>query len=539
MLLGKRSLGLGGALFSTVLLACGDSGTGATDTAASTSTTPTNPGSDPGTTAGTDTGVVPTTSGGNSDSNSNTGTGTGTGTSTGIASGNDTTAGEVSTAGDDTTQGVVSTSGSSSDDGGVKFDVEVDPSGTTDEPPPKMGSCRPSEIHGASGGFPKFTDPAYAPFLDRKIAIVTTNQQEPPNDHVLHIVDIDGPPPPPALNYAAPKYRNPAWKAATLGKKFGLTLDSDGNIYLAATTVYYNSPFPNKIHKIDTITGAISEFATLPNNGPAFGNLNYDCVSETIYVSNHEDGRIYQLDMNGQVLSTYRHSDKTITMGPANDPGEPNGQYTPLGDTRVWAVQSHAGRLYYSVWKEDTGRPNANASNEIWSVAYVDEGGVPDPATAKKEFEPPNNQGQSFSNPVSDLSFAATGWMLISQRTMLNDGQSTAHQSYTYEYQFDVNSQTWVPKGMTYVVGELQGSAAGGVDHDFEENGYVWMTGDALDFYTPSVVYGLQGTPHGGGTYMISTIIDMDDELADQDKTEQGDVELPIPGDAAPVPPPQ
>jgi hypothetical protein len=70
-----------------------------------------------------------------------------------------------------------------------------------------------------------------------------------------------------------------------------------------------------------------------------------------------------------------------------------------------------------------------------------------------------------------------------------------------------------VPKGTTYIVGELPGSAAGGVDHDFEENGYVWMTGDALDFYTPDVVYGLQGTPHGGGDIMNSTLIDMDDEL--------------------------
>ncbi len=527
MLLGKRSLGLGGVLFTMVPLACGDS-TGTTDTAgtSTTQTTQTTPSSDPSMVSGTDTGENPTTSGGNSNSNS----GTTTDATTGIASVGSTSAGEVSTSADDSTS--AGTSGSS--EGGLKFDVEPETTGTTGEQPPLVGSCRPSEIHGAAGGFPKYTDPAYAPFLDKKIAIVTTNQQEAPFFHVLHIVDIDGPPPPPALNYAAPKYRNPNWTVANLGKNFGLTLDSDGNIYLAATTVFYTSPAPNKIRKIDAVTGAITDFATLPNNGPAFGNLNYDCVSETIYVSSHEDGRIYQLDMNGQVVSTYRHSDKTVTMGPAMDPGEPNGQYTPLGDTRVWAVQSHAGRLYYSVWKEDTGRPNGAASNEIWSVGYVDEKGIVDPATAKKEFEPPNNQNATFSNPVSDLSFAATGWMLISQRTMLNDGQS-----YTYEYQFDANMQTWVPKGMTYVVGELPGSAAGGVDHDFEENGYVWMTGDALDFYTPKTVYGLQGTPHGGGTYMISTIIDMDDELDDQDKTEQGDVELPIPGDAAPVPPPQ
>jgi hypothetical protein len=530
----KRFLVDGGALLVTIglLAACGDD-TGASDTSLTTPTTnpPTTPSTDPGTSGGdaTDSGT-PTTGGGNSNSASEATT------TTGIVSGSESTAGETST---DATSTSSTSTGDDTTEGSIKFDLMPDPSGTTDEPPPPTkGSCRPSEIHGASGGFPKFSDPAWAPFIDKKIAIVTTNQQEAPNYHVLHIVDISGAPPPPALNYAAPKYRHASWTQQNLGKVFGLTLDSDGNIYVAATTVYQANPWPNKIRKIDAVTGAITDFATLPNNGPAFGNLNYDCVSETIYVSSHEDGRIYQLDMAGQVVSTYRHSDKTVTMGLANDPGEPDGQFTPLGDTRVWAVQSHAGRLYYSIWREDTGRMSPG-SNEIWSVGYVDEGGVVDPTTAKKEFDAPNNQNSDFSNPVSDLSFAATGWMLISQRTMTGDMNTLAHQSYTYEYQFNINNQTWEPKGMTYVVGELQGSAAGGVDHDFEEDGYVWMTGDALDFYTPAVVYGLQGTPHGGGTYQISTIIDMDDELQDQDKTEQGDVELPIPGDANPVPPPQ
>jgi len=509
-----------------LLSACGDD-TGGTSQGTLTSSTdpsnPTTPATDTATptTGGTDSGL-PTSGNSDSDSQGSTSVGTSQGESTGapVTSGPDST----STTADDTTGG------------GIKFDLQPDT--TTDGTTGGIilqGSCRPSEIHGAAGGFPKYSDPAYKPFLDRKIAVMTTNAQELPNNHVLHIVDIDGPVPPPNMNYAAPKYRHPTWLQQNIGRVFGLTLDSDGNIYVAATTVYGANPSPSKIKRIDSVTGAITDFATLPNNGPAFGNLNYDCVSETIYVSSHEDGRIYQLDMSGKVVSTYRHFTKNVTIGPANDPGEPNGQFTPLGD-RVWAVQSHAGRLYYSVWKEDTGRQNAD-SNEIWSVGYVDEGGVPDPATAKLEFLAPPYLGQAYSNPVTDLSFASTGWMLISQRTMINDNQTSAHQSTTYEYQY--NMGTWELKGTTFIVGELPGSAAGGVDHDFEEGGYVWMTGDALDFYTPAVVYGLQGTPHEGGDITVSTLIDMDDELQDQDKTEQGDVELPIPGDAMPVPPPQ
>jgi hypothetical protein len=426
-----------------------------------------------------------------------------------------------------TTSGVGGTQGeSSSGDDGPKFDLM--PEDPTEAPPPTgPGSCRPSEIYGAAGGFPKFSDPAYANFLDRSVLVMTTNAQE--DGFALHVVDISGPPPQPNLWYPAPIYHDPAWSEQNLGQVFGLTLDSDGNIYVAPSTVYGPTATPSTIKRIDGVTGAITEFAVLPNNGPALGNLNYDCVSETIYVSNHEDGRIYQLDMNGEVVSTYHHASMTATVGPANDPAEPDGVFAPLGE-RPWAVQSHAGRLYYSVWWSHLGA-QTNHPNEIWSVAYADQQGVPDPATARLEF-----QVQGLGSPVSDLSFAATGWMLISQRSMFGDMSTSAHQSTTYEYDF--NNGAWENKGTTFIVGELPNSAAGGVDHDFAPGGYVWMSGDALDFYTPDVVYGVQGTPHAGGDITNSTLIDLDNEVFDQDKGELGDVEVPIPGDASPVPPP-
>jgi hypothetical protein len=463
-------------------------------------------------------------------------TGTADGNSAGSADGNSSTGdGDPSTGDGDPATGDGDPATGDGDEGsGIKFDVHELPDGS-DAVVPGPGSCRPSEIYGAAGGFPAFTDPAYANFLDRTVAIVTHNNWDPPPiDYSLTIVDISGPPPPPNINYFAPIYHQPAWTKTNLGRIFGLTLDSDGNIYVAPTTVYGANPSPATIKRIDRETGEISNFATLPNNGPALGNINYDCVSQTLYASNHEDGRIYQLAMDGTVVSTYHHATGDVTLGPANDPGEPNGVFAPLGE-RVWAVQSHAARLYYSVWWEDSGRQNAIESNEIWSVAYVDEDGVPDPATAQLEFKLPN-YSNNYSNPVSDISFAASGWMLVSQRTMINDAQTSAHQSTTYEYNYvDGN---WISQGTTYLVGELVGSATGGVDHDFEEGGYVWMTGDALDFYTPDVVYGLQGTPYGGGSIENSTIIDLDHEITQQDKTVYGDVELPIPGYANPVPPP-
>lgn len=460
---------------------------------------------------------------------------TGTGITDGLSGtgqNDDTTA--TASAGDAT-----STAGDDDDDAdtGVHFDLGTPPDVGDTGPNGGPGSCRPSEIYGAAGGFPAFSDPAYADFLDRTVAIVSHNVQS-PTTHVLTILDISGDPPPPGVNYLAPLYYRPEWDQANLGKIFGITLDSDGNIYVAASTVYGANPNPDKIRRIDAVTGAITDFATLPNAGPAFGNLNYDCVSETIYVSNHEDGRIYQVDMTGNVVSTYHHATGDVTMGLPADPGEPDGQFVPRGE-RVWAVQSHAGRLYYSVWVEDSPNQNADQDNEVWSVAYLDDDGVPDPTTAKKEFDVPTNGGGTLSIPVSDLSFAHDGWMLIAQRSMNGDMSTGAHQSTTYDYDYDPVTESWVWQGTNYVVGELLPySAAGGVDHDFDPGGYVWMTGDALDFYTPDVVYGLQGTPYGGGGVDTSTIIDLDHEIVSQDKTVYGDVEVPIPGDAAPVPPP-
>jgi hypothetical protein len=418
---------------------------------------------------------------------------------------------------------------------GLKFDVAVIETGTGSGPiPGGPGSCRASEAYGAAGGFPAFDDPAYAGFTGA-VAIMTSNANQ-AGDTSLRVIDISGAPPPPNANYYAPIYQNPAWTSAAFGGAvFGITLDSDGNIYVAATRVYGNTSTPGTIYRVDGVTAAVSVLVDLPNNGPGLGNINYDCNSETIYASNHEDGRIYQVDLNGNIVSTYRHSTGSVSIGPANDPGEPDGVFSPLGD-RVWAVQSHAGRMYYSVWNEDSGRQSAMVQNEIWSVGYADETGLIDSATAVLVAEVPGLGGASYSNPVSDMSFAATGWLLASERTMLNDAQTSAHQSTTYEYQQIAG--VWQVQGTTYVIGELPNSAAGGVDHDFEENGYVWMTGDALDFYTPDVVYGIQGTPYGGGDITNSTLIDHDAEIVSQDKTAQGDVEVPIPGDAMPPPPP-
>ena len=52
---------------------------------------------------------------------------------------------------------------------------------------------------------------------------------------------------------------------------------------------------------------------------------------------------------------------------------------------------------------------------------------------------------------------------------------------------------------------------------------------DALHFSANDYVYGLQGFPAGGGTHTNSLLIDLNDYVANYNKTQIGDVVIPCP----------
>src|SRR5262249_46199284 len=187
------------------------------------------------------------------------------------------------------------------------------------------------------------------------------------------------------------------WTRTNLGTVFGVTINNQGDVFVAHTSVYgdyINGPgdaigtiaggAAGAIYKIDGVTGVPSVFAVLPNAQiigctgtdcwPGLGNLCFSCPYQNFYVSNHEDGRIYRLSATGAILSTWKHSTGLASAYSGPDPQDTNG-FSPLAPhpttqrgQRVWAVRTNAGRLYYSVWREDYGRPDTTQSNEIWSV---------------------------------------------------------------------------------------------------------------------------------------------------------------------------
>lgn len=341
-------------------------------------------------------------------------------------------------------------------------------------------------------------------------------------------------------------FHHPAWTGANLGDVFGVTLDDNGNIYAAASTSYGTSALGaigagyGGIYKLDTFTGAPSAFVStvnsatyqisspnkIPNTGPGLGNIAWDCVHQNFYVSNFEDGMIYRIDLGGNILSMWDHGANLPTATPSSAAvmDDPTQQFTQLG-RRVWAVQPFNGRLYYSIWWEDQGRPSATKFNEIWSVGLAANGAFVGPA--KREIVVPHLTASTYSSPVSDIKFGPSGTMLLAERTMTGDISVYAHSSRCLEY--TLSGPNWVPSANIFKIGAYGGqvNSAGGCAYDFSPSGRVWTTGDALHFAINDFIYGLQGTPQTGGDNTVSILIDLNENIINADKTRVGDVVIP------------
>lgn len=376
-------------------------------------------------------------------------------------------------------------------------------------------------------------------------------------------------------------YHHPNWNMGRLGDVFGLTLDNAGNVYVAASSIYFSTVAgigPQDAHKGTAGPGgiykilngaAVTDFVTtkqatvfttgdsqLPNFdplgpgtgtpgaltlAPGLGNLTYDCARDMLYVSNFEDGRIYRINAAGVIQDYWDHGENLSS--PVFDDGLQGMTQTAR---RVFAVKTYNNQLYYSVWKTDTYRQNGVTHNEVWSVPLTSSGFTPTP---KLEIIVPFLSGFSYSNPVSDISFTPNGTMLLAERTMWGDLNFNATQKGSYAHKSRVleyvpSGLHWVPSAKIFEVGkpQLQANASGGVDSDRGANGRYWATGDALHYNfinlgnpLNDLIYGLQGMPVNGtglgANTTTSILIDLDNDIVVRDKTQIGDVQIPCPTD--------
>ncbi|MDQ1591479.1 MAG: hypothetical protein QOG71_2106 [Pyrinomonadaceae bacterium] len=451
------------------------------------------------------------------------------------------------------------------------------------------------------GGAPRIHDQAFIPFVGKRLAVTTSRATQPTNplfppiqsEAVLRVVDLTETSFVTNTNVPAPMYYGPAsspWTRKNLGTIFGVTLDQNGNIFVAATSAYngdYYPSGPGTVYRIDGSTGAISIFAQLPNfqdpllniqnyqneAWPALGDVAYDCRYDQFFVTDLEDGKIYRL--KGNTLNNVTGTTLNTFDPFAADNGAPG--FAPRGE-RLVAVETHNGRVYYSVWKEDCGNGNSNNtdSNEIWSVALDGTGNFV-PTDNRRELSLPDLPGKNFSNPVFDISFSREGRMLLGERTMRCNpftGPSipanehcdsnmltayaastlaAAHASRALEYVCVGDTNEWrlspptAPLPWKFNIGNvinsssqcqlgaagLPANAAGGVDYDYSNAQYtVWTTGDSLLPSSVPIPYGLQGFLPTGGGMTTAISIDLNGILLPgtfTDKAQIGDVEIVCP----------
>ena len=346
------------------------------------------------------------------------------------------------------------------------------------------------------------------------------------------------------------RYHGPGgiWNVANLGTVFGLTLDQYGNIYVCHTSCYATDAVgpggAGAIYRIDGTTGAITTFATLPNQPdpsltapndlPGLGNISYDCAHDQFFVSDMEDGKIYRLKSTNPLnASPATVIDFFKPLGP--DDARPG--FAPP-DQRVWAVRWHGDRVYYGVWGGVISTSTTGGSLRrpaIRSVA-LDANGQFIWTSDALEFE-------TSTMPVSDISFGPTGSMLLAERPMDTTTLPAvaSHVGHVYE-------ACEVTPGVYQVGAPSPYEAAGGVDVDFAtydgpsppatappglggSRGRVWATADAIHAGAPyaDVIYGVQGLRPGGGSITTSLLIDSDGDVATAEATFLGDVETSCP----------
>ncbi|MBL9168513.1 MAG: hypothetical protein JNN07_12290 [Verrucomicrobiales bacterium] len=385
--------------------------------------------------------------------------------------------------------------------------------------------------------------PWAGPIMQPGIAALTCAAQQknasgatvPPNlSFPFGLVDLRTPPLPKytvqgttAALWNPPMYHHPDWSAQRLGCVFGITIDSTGNIYVAAHSLfvpYWGAPFfgnpylqfgtiggsnpiqsSGTIYRIDALTGVVTVFVVLPQQadpnlpwnsaaGPGIGNLTYDEAHDQLFATNLEDGRIYRITKSGLVGTISGVFDP---LAPDNGlPGMP-----PLGD-RLWAIEASGGQLFYSVWNQGT----ASNPQVIRSVGILPGGALnPSSDIAVLTVTPTSAAAAGYlSTPVSDLSLSRDGLtMTLAERGMLrttaNGGSFTDYyvvaNHYTPVKLAQYSGSSWsvvktLASGKNSSLGEGYGGADFGPESGQPET-LVWMS--SADLAGSPGPHGIQG----------------------------------------------
>ncbi len=332
------------------------------------------------------------------------------------------------------------------------------------------------------------------------------------------------------------------WTITEIGQIFGIALDGEESIFLAASDIYDTQfdtdPYgPGQIFKANKNNGFMAvPFVELPNTGGSLngiGNIVYCKDNNMLYASNLEDGNIYRIDASGNVMETY---------DPWADDDGSDGIVDP--SEQVWALglnkENGVKKLYF---------PRVGGGERaMFSIALNADGSFPALNTEEEEFE--NIMGVGLR--ISDIDFNAEGnQMIFSERgTKFTSG---AHDSKTLRY--DLNG-SW-SMAVKYFVGgyvsddfpdftfESGENSAGGVSFgstnvtSSEIQGcdeLVWASMNYYEDTANGLYYGMQGMNAEGNNSVLSAtdpnsttdiVIDYDGVTDNFDqKGDIGDIEI-------------
>ncbi len=284
---------------------------------------------------------------------------------------------------------------------------------------------------------------------------------------------------------------------------------------------------PGSIWQVNGESGAVSLFATLPDNsGAGIGDLVFHKASRQFFVSDLDNGLIYRLGENGAVIDSFDHGvdgrpakglaalpddgSQLDIKNPAFDSEKPDTWGYTQKDRMVWGLALSGERLFYAV----------AGGQQVWSIGITLDGAFAD--DARWEFDA---NGLPGDGPITDMLFDAEGRLTLAQRgaargsydySQFAEPGKSAVVRFRLETPDDPATESrWEPEPDEYAIGlppehtQAEGGIALGYAHDESGaqrtgacNVMLWSTGhrlrpsedaEAVEGVPENDVHGLQG----------------------------------------------
>lgn len=342
-------------------------------------------------------------------------------------------------------------------------------------------------------------------------------------------------------------YHHPSWHIDSIGLVYGVEINPAGDILLTASS-NYGSGFwgqtaelgyggigggtntltaAGTVYIIDGVTGQASVFAVLPQqtttlthwdcelntsinrtSGQGLGNIAYDEINDQYFVSNIEDGRIYRLDANGNILDSY-------------DPGvyDNGAPGISIMNDLVYglAVEPGSGRLFYGGVDSDSHPDNSTTTGapSVYSIDLNGSGGFVGsvnntilPAGATYDNYVGNETFHNTLNAGGGNTYTANTQYFISDLEFTPSGQLLAGTRVGCENSFQSSYNHWGETSLLTLNGgnnlydtdidyDISVTGDAGVDDNYGGVAYYELADGSVQYAVSSADIIQENGPHG------------------------------------------